>query len=296
MAMKRRRPPSAPGKPTLPALQTAAAARAQEVAWAQVKEALSSPTHGEKIVRQLSAKLAFETERADRGDAALRQRLSEVEEEKSKLQNRLNELEDELAKLRQMKLPGKHQKRLILELDDMAELTQALAVAAPREGKWAERQLGKRESDITARAADALPVYKVALAARRAIFEKTVADHKAQVEKMEAAHEREIEKVKLAEAVKRGRMQDQLNAINEKLREVQEAAAAREAEMKKIVAKSEARDNANDVQSLKMAAANYFWSIKAVAEDREERLEEAHSKVQLLEEQLLSPGRGLSVS
>jgi hypothetical protein len=86
-------------------------------------------------------------------------------------------------------------------------------------------------------------------------------------------------------------MQDQLNAINEQLREAQEAAAAREAEMKKIVAKAEAKENSNDVQSLKMAAANYFWSVKAIADDRETRLEEAHSKVRLLEEELLSPGR-----
>ena len=153
--------------------------------------------------------------------------------------------------------------------------------------------MAKRESDITARAADALPVYRVALGAWRKQFEDTVAKHAEVVAKMEEDHAREIEKVKLAEAVKRGRMQDQLNAIKEQLREVQEAAAAREAEMKKIVAKSEARDNANDIQSLKMAAANYFWSVKATAEDREERLEAAHLKVQLLEDQLLSPGRPL---
>ena len=258
-----------------------------------MREALSSPDHGQKIVSQLNAKLAFETERADHGDRLLREKLRRLEEEKAQLKTRLNELEEEVAQLRQLKLPGKHQKRLKLELNDIGELQQALAVAPPRESKWAERQLEKRESDITARAADALPVYRVALAARRTQFDDTVAKHKEVVAKMEEAHAIEIEKVKLAEAVKRGRMQDQLNAMDEKLREVQEAAAAREAELKKIVAKSEARDEANDVQSLKMAAANYFWSVKATAEDREEKLEAAHLKVQLLEDQLLSPGRPL---
>merc|ERR1719327_196675 len=106
--------------------------------------------------------------------------------------------------------------------------------------------MAKRESDITARAADSLPLYRLALAARRTRYEETIAAHKELVEKMEEEHAKEIEKVKLAEAVKRGRMQDQLNAINEQLREAQEAAAAREAEMKKIVAKAEAKENSND--------------------------------------------------
>ena len=53
------------------------------------------------------------------------------------------------------------------------------------------------------------------------------------------------------------------------------------------------QNSKNQVQSLKMAAANYFWSVKATAEDREEKLEAAHLKVQLLEDQLLSPGRPL---